>query len=163
MSKICKNMRKFPKMLVFLDTFFWGTCVNSRKYMSRILCWGCVKIGIVSRMYDEELVEILDIVKWELWWHKPAWKNEKERNNARNKSRNETCHKETYRKETRYRKAYGYAWDKIKGPIARAKPRENEEAGTYPHYPGGRRVHTLFWKVRWSVWQQRLLLYERLP
>lgn len=24
MSKICKNMRKFPKMLVFLDTFFWG-------------------------------------------------------------------------------------------------------------------------------------------
>jgi len=24
MSKNLQNMRKFPKMLVFLDTFFWG-------------------------------------------------------------------------------------------------------------------------------------------
>jgi len=88
----------------------------------------------------------------------PSEKIKKEINNARNKSRKETCYK-----ETRYRKAYGYARNKNEGSIARANPRENEEARTYPYYPGDRREHSLFWKVRWSVWQRRLLLYERLP
>jgi len=64
LAKIQKKFRKPAKNAHFLDTFIVGACLKSRKYMSRILCWGSVKIGLVSRQCDKELVEILDIVKW---------------------------------------------------------------------------------------------------
>jgi len=63
------NRQKFTKIHKnsgFLSIFFGGTCVNNRKYISRIFCLSCEEISLVSRWYDGELVEILVIVQLEL-------------------------------------------------------------------------------------------------
>jgi len=38
------------------------------------------------------------------------------------------------------------------------KPEKNEKVGTYPRKSVGRRVHTVFRKVKWSMSADRLLL-----